>query len=361
VSRYLRVVVVVAVVITSMVSMPLRRAHAADTSKADALVNQAVELRRDGDDQGALPLLVQAYGMSHSPRTTAQLGLCEQAMGRWTDAEIYLTESLKAENDAWIRKNRRTLEDAIVIVKSHIARVEIEGEPEGAEIWINGILAGKLPLSAPVRVSAGELELELRAPGFVRETKTMRLEAGQYQRIVLRARKEAVTPPSAPAQAPAPTTNVVVALDDKREQPKADEGAEPRASQSAPASTGRLSLKWIAWGLGAVGLGIGFYGVEQHSALVSTFDETCAINMGMAGDKSTGARTTGCDAKKAAYDAKAHLAVGGFVAGGVLALTGFVLWATEPAPSSRGESIGLACLPAVTDHLGAALGCSFRF
>jgi hypothetical protein len=51
VSRYLRVVVIVAVVITSMVSMPLRRAHAADTSKAEALVNQAVALRRDGDDR----------------------------------------------------------------------------------------------------------------------------------------------------------------------------------------------------------------------------------------------------------------------------------------------------------------------
>ena len=151
---------------------------ASASSKADALVNQAVELRRNGDDQGALALLLQAYGLGHAPRATGQLGLCEQALGRWADAEMYITEALKAESDPWVKKNRRTLEDALVIVKSHIARVEIQGEPPGAEIWVNGTLAGKLPLAAPVRVSAGEVEVELRAPGFVREAKTMQARRG---------------------------------------------------------------------------------------------------------------------------------------------------------------------------------------
>ena len=168
-------------------SAGLRRAQAA-TAEADALVNQAVELRRNGDDEGALALLLRAYALDHPPRATGQLGLCEQALGRWADAEAYLTEVLKAEKDPWVEKNRRTLEDALAIVKSHIARIEVDGKPIGAEVWVNGTLVGKLPLSVPVHVAAGEeIELELRMPGFVPETKTLRLEAGQYQRVVLRA------------------------------------------------------------------------------------------------------------------------------------------------------------------------------
>jgi hypothetical protein len=358
VGRSLRLSLIVTVIAAST-ALP-RGAHAAAT-KSDTLVNQGVELRRNGDDQGALALLQQAYALDHAPRAAGQLGLCEQALGRWADAELYITESLKAEADAWVKKNRRTLEDALVIVKSHIARVEVEGEPGGAEIWVNGVLAGKLPLAAPVRVSAGEIEIELRAPGFVRETKTMRLEAGQYQRIVLRASKQVASPPAAPpSAAPAPppaasTTTVVVNLEDQRRETQPSPAAPPAA-----ASGGRLALKWVAWGLGAAGLGIGIYGTAENASLVSAFNATCAINMGQPVDKATGTPSMTCATKKSDYESKAHLGVAGFIAGGVLVATGFVLWVTEPAARAS-DHAALSCLPTVTDRLGPAVGCLMHF
>jgi hypothetical protein len=356
VGRSLRLSLFVAAIVAST-ALP-RGAHGAAT-KSDTLVNQGVELRRNGDDQGALALLLQAYALDHAPRAAGQLGLCEQALGRWADADVYITEALKAETDAWVKKNRRTLEDALVIVKSHIARVEIEGEPEGAEIWVNGVLAGKLPLAAPVRVAAGEVEIELRAPGFAREAKTMRLEAGQYQRIVLRASKQVVAPPAPPppsAAPPAPsTTNVVVNLEDQRR-----EGQPP--PQAPPSATGgRLALKWIAWGLGAAALGVGVYGAVENANGVSTFDERCRIGaLGNAVDKDTGMASDPCTSEKSDYESKGRLSVGGFIAGGVLVATGFVLWATEPAARAS-DHAALACLPTVTDRLGPALGCALRF
>jgi PEGA domain len=340
-------------------------ARAAGSNKSDALVNQAVELRRDGDDQGALALLLQAYGAGRAPRATGQLGLCEQALGRWADAEVYITEALKAESDPWVKKSRRALEDALVIVKSHIARVEIEGEPPGAEIWVNGTLAGKLPLASPVRVSAGEVEVELRAPGFVREAKTMHLEAGQYQRIVLRAMKEVAPTPPPPAAAPAPqgasTTTVVVNLDDKRRDQAPSAGLTTPATPAATASAGRLSLKWVAFGLGAAALGVGIYGTAANASGVTTFDKDGCRLLGNGNPvNSTGMTSLTCTNDKADYDAKAKLGIEGFVAGGVLVATGLVLWLTEPAAHAS-ETASLSCLPALTTRGELGVGCGLRF
>jgi hypothetical protein len=327
------------------------RAHAAG-AKAEALVDQAVELRRNGDDEGALALLLQAYGMGHLPRATGQLGLCEQALGRWPEADTYLTEALKAESDPWVKRNRRALEDAIVIVKGHLARVEMQGEPDGAEVWVNGVLVGKLPLTAPVRVGAGEIEIELRTPGSAPETKTIRLEAGQYQRIVMRASK----PPVAPAASAQPALVAV-----STEPPRAS--GEPAATAvAAPASSnGRRALKWVAWGLGAAGLGVGIYGTTQNSSLVASFDKVCGIDpaTGNARDIKTGMYTADCANRKSDYESKARLGVAGFVAGGALAAAGFILWLTEPsAPAHDGTA--LSCAPGVSSG-GAEVSCGMRF
>jgi hypothetical protein len=361
VGRLFRSVVVVFLLFILASSVGSRRAQAANANaKAEGLVNQAVELRRNGDDEGALGLLLQAYALGHTPRATGQLGLCEQALGRWADAEIYLTESLKAEADPWVKKSRRALEDALAIVKAHIARIEIQGEPEGAEIWVNGALAGKVPLSAPVRVSAGEIEVELRAPGFVRETKTMRLEAGQYQRVILRASKQPVAAPALPPPAPTSpqTTTVVVNVPEQRvDKPPAP---TPDATTS-PASGGRLALKWVAWGVGAAALGVGIYGAVENANLVSQFDAKCAVRGGNAVDMSTGLMTPGCTNQMIAdYESKGRLGVGGFVAAGAFVVTGFALWLTEPSPRPH-DAAALSCVPSLGAGLAPAAACVIRF
>jgi hypothetical protein len=331
------------------------RAHAAAPDEAESLVNQAVELRRNGDDQGALGLLLQAYERGHTPRTTGQLGLCEQALGRWVDAELYLTDALKAEGDPWVKKNRRALEDAITIVKSHIARVEIQGEPDGAEVWVSGALVGTLPLQSPLRVAAGEVEIELRAPGYVGEAKTMHLDAGQYQRIVLRARKEAAPPAPTPPPEAAPSvasTPTIIANADRPPQPA--EAPPPRAS------AWRLDAKWVAWGLGAAGVGLGVYGAIANARGVSSFNTKCSIRAGQAVLSTTGETDPTCVNEKSDYETKGTLGITGFVTGGALATLGLVLWLTEPTARAH-ETAGLTCVPAVLERGALAVGCRARF
>jgi hypothetical protein len=54
--------------------------------EAEDLVRKGVDLRREGRDQNALETFRKANQLASTPRTVAQMGLAEQALGRWTDA-----------------------------------------------------------------------------------------------------------------------------------------------------------------------------------------------------------------------------------------------------------------------------------
>src|SRR5437868_6723538 len=160
-------------------------AAAAGPDDAEALIKQGNDLRRSGDDQGALPLLARAYQAQPGPRTAVQLGLVEEALGRWGDADEHLTIGLRAGGDAWIARNRKTIEAALRVVKPHVGRIEITGEPAGAEVLVGGRRVGTVPLAAPVRVSEGSIDVELRAPGYRHGFRTLTVRGGQYQPVVI--------------------------------------------------------------------------------------------------------------------------------------------------------------------------------
>src|SRR5689334_12741785 len=69
---------------------------ATPAEQAQELMQRANTLRRAGDDEGALPILQKAYELYRSPRTSAQLGIVESALGRWVDVDDHLTYALKA-------------------------------------------------------------------------------------------------------------------------------------------------------------------------------------------------------------------------------------------------------------------------
>src|SRR5262249_38707549 len=103
----------------------------------DETINRGVQLRRAGDDERAGREFQKAYDQSHSPRAAAQLGLAEQALGRWADADTHLTEALSTTGDPWVEKNRGVLNGALGIIKQHIGRIEISASVAGALVSIN--------------------------------------------------------------------------------------------------------------------------------------------------------------------------------------------------------------------------------
>jgi hypothetical protein len=179
------------------------RAWAADTDDADteeARIHHGLELRRQGNERAALTELERAYTVRRSPRAAAQLGFVEQALGMWPQAEEHVREALAANGDPWMRKNHATAEAALATIRAHIGHVQIDGGVPGAQVTVNGRPMGLLPLRDPVPVSAGPVDVEVRATGYAPALKTVNVAAGELMRVpfTLQQIARAPLPPAQP-------------------------------------------------------------------------------------------------------------------------------------------------------------------
>jgi hypothetical protein len=175
------VVVVVAAGIIGCLLAGEQSAWAND--EEDALVRRAIALRKHGNDRAALDELQRAYLIAHSPRAAAQLGFVEQALGLLPQADDHVRETLAAGSDPWIRKNRATLKEAQATIRAHVGRVHIEGGEPGAQVTVNGQSVGSIPLRDAIPVSAGPVDIEVRAAGHLPALKTVNVAAGEYTRV----------------------------------------------------------------------------------------------------------------------------------------------------------------------------------
>ncbi len=133
-------VILLGVLSATLVGAPL--AQAADP--IEVLIRKGVDKRRKNDNKGALPYFREAYETSRRARAAAQLGLCEQALEMWLEAEGHLAESLVSQTDAWINAQRGTLEASLQDVRRQLVRVDIEGAPDDASVSIAGVRRGKV-------------------------------------------------------------------------------------------------------------------------------------------------------------------------------------------------------------------------
>jgi tetratricopeptide (TPR) repeat protein len=168
--------------------------------ESDDLVKQGIDERRKGHDREALELFTRAHAIDGGVRSLAQIGLAEQALGMWPEAETHLRQALEHADDPWIKKNLAALRKSAEVVASHVGSLEVWGTPAGAEILVNGSPVGVFPLAQPLRVSSGTQSLTVRAAGYVELARAVEVAAGG----VTRERFELPRKPSASLAAVAP-------------------------------------------------------------------------------------------------------------------------------------------------------------
>jgi hypothetical protein len=303
------------------------------------------------DDEAAAREFRKAYDLVPTPRAAAQLGLAKQALGLWEDAERYVSEAMRAPKDEWVAKNRATLNDALGTIQLHLARLEVIGDPEGAEVAVKGRSVGKLPLAEAVRVSAGEVDVDVRAPGYSPVQRTLTLIGGQYQRVVIHLTKVDAAPAPLPAlvstnSEPAPTPTSTAAPGD--------------AAEGGPSGI-RIALKWTAGCLAVAGLATGMIGTVLHGNNVSKFDDHPCRNKDGAGVLVDGTPDATCQSLLDSFQTDQTIAIVGFVAAGAFAATWLALFLTEPSPPA-GPAAHAARRPWCVPNLGAVgVSCVARF
>jgi hypothetical protein len=148
------------------VAPPFLQQGKADAADPEDLIRQGIDLRRSDRDADALLLFQHAYEIRKIPKALAQIGLAEQALGKWGAADRHLRQAIESGDDAWILKNRAAIDGALKAIGSHVGRLDVRGSPVGAEVRLDGELIGRLPLATPLSVTAGGIAIEVRAPGY---------------------------------------------------------------------------------------------------------------------------------------------------------------------------------------------------
>jgi hypothetical protein len=159
------------------------RAAAADAEKAEQLIREGNALRRQHQDARALQLFQEAYEISRTPRSAAQLGLAELALGYWDAANEHLTDALTSGRNSWVAEKRHVLEAAQSEARSHLASLTVDGSPAGAEVLVNGKSVGTLPLATPVTVNEGRVEIEVRASAYKSDHRVLTVQGNSHTEL----------------------------------------------------------------------------------------------------------------------------------------------------------------------------------
>lgn len=244
--RFVAVAMACAVACASLVSVRDARAQsagaAAGSTEEEEDIRQGVAMRRAGRDVDAAPFFQRAYDRARSPRAAAQLGLCEQALGRWVLAERHVREALASASDPWVARTRATLESAVSVAEQHLGTIELVGGTDGAEVFFDGELVGSLPTARSLRWVTGTIRVELRLRGAPSIVRTVELGAGAIERVALPAQSASTGAATGPANDTHTNSSGTAAQGLVR---------DPRRAVAPP-----LRVHALVWG-GAAGVGAG--------------------------------------------------------------------------------------------------------
>jgi hypothetical protein len=354
--------------------MPAGARAQARSADPEALIRRGNELRQQGRNEEALPLFQAAYAAARTPRTAGQLGLSEMTVGYWVEAEAHLAEALEFPRHPWVARNREGLREMLGKAHAKIAEVVVEGSPRGAEVRVNGRVVGALPMPNSIRIGEGRIEVELGAPSYKTETRSLSVRGGEKQKVTVDLEKVA---PAAPAPDSQSAAAPVAEGSGLGSVPSADQTEQAIPSPPHPpafASVGAERPAERRWGWPAVAaagtglLAVGFGTVElvrwQHA------EDSFNNHIGPAPGMPSGSPTTyvhdcgeqdpmrggpGC---QSIYDqgVRARLmAILGFAAGGILAVTSAVFWSFD---QRDGREQRVSC---AFDLGGRGMECQWRF
>ena len=167
-------------------------------ARAKVLLNQGSTLYQSGDYAGALEKFEEAHTTYASPKIWFNIGQANRDLRQFADAmeafEKFLMGASDASPDA-IADARK----AVAELKPKLGRVRIECQTPGAEVNVDGKVAGQAPLPDPIWVMPGRHQITALATGASPTVETVSVVAGREILVDLR-------PNSLPAAAPAETT-----------------------------------------------------------------------------------------------------------------------------------------------------------
>jgi tetratricopeptide (TPR) repeat protein len=287
---------------------------------ADDLVAQGIALRRSGQDAQALAVFQRAEVLEPgSARIQVHLAATHQALGEWEAADRYLTRALAQMNDAYVQRHQSMLASARRRIDAHIGSIEVSGGPPGTQVWLNGRLVGKLPMSDTVRIEGGIYTLEARLPRHYPVTRSVAIAGGSLVRESIR-----LQPVSSAEGASSPAVS-----------------ADEQPLEASVDTSGSGTPGWLTWTL--AGLTVG---AAAGTAYAWTVRESHADNWNNDNDCLRQGRTRDdvcSDELDAGKSAETWMWVGGAATGAFAAATLVSLWLQRDEETVDASTVGFDC------------------
>lgn len=308
---------------TLLVAVPALADEAADTATARSLGVDGVTLANAGNCKEAVEKLDRAEKLHHAPTTATRLGECEIELGKLVRGTERLQRVIReplppnthAAFTTAVARAHKLLETAL----PRIATLRIAvAAPPGTKVsmTVDDEPTSDAVLDTDRPIDPGTHIIKVSAEGFFTSAVAASLDEGQSKSVSVELRPD----PNA------------------RRESRSAGGAALAASPTRETPRSKVPAV-VAFGLGAVGLGVGIFG-----AVVT--------------DQKAGSLSSGCDAQKVCppemqqdiRDAKtwATVSTAGFVTAGAGAATGLMLLLWSGAGSSNtSASAGVQVRPKV--------------
>lgn len=245
-----------ACVTAALLTVPPGTAGADDRDPRDREAQRrfknAVELYQDGDPRGAMVEFRRAYDSSPNFRVLYNLGQVAYELGDWATARGYFRRYLDEGGSEVPSARRREVEQTLESLSRRIGQVVVVVESTaagpGAQILLDDVVAGTVPLAAPLEVNVGKHKVTLVTPGSAPEARSVEIGGGETSRLVFRA-------------AGGNRLSGAAASEDRKRSPERTSPLTLRAPAAPAAATGLdrdswLQVGWVATGvLGAATVG----------------------------------------------------------------------------------------------------------
>jgi hypothetical protein len=345
--RYLKSSAVTSYAVALSLCVLSGAAHAqTDEQRAGArsLATEGASAFNDGRYKEAVDLFTKAESLMHAPPHLLYLARAHSKLGQFVKArEAYLRitkEQLAGNAPPAFRDAQSTAQKELTAINPKIGSLEIK--VEGAEaakdlsVKVDGNPIASVLVGVPQPIDPGEHRVEASAAGFRAQPQTVRLGEGDKTSTVLKLEPD---PNAAPAAAPPGAPSPAV-------QPGAP-GApvhDTSTSMETTSSGGGMRIgAYTAFGVGAVGLGLGTVFLLQSAGKRSDADAICNLPNGACPlDRKGEVDKLDSDSKSAST-----LSIVGFAVGGVGIAAGVAMLVM----SSKSET-SAAARPAVYPWVG---------
>jgi len=163
-----------------------RAALAEEPASLEALIQEGIRLRRDGEDEKALEVFRQAERLQPSSvRVLLHLATAAQAAGHWVEADTYVRRVFDYRDDPYYRRYEADISTVERLIASRVGRFQVVGSPPGAEVRLNGRVVGQLPMAEAFRLEAGNYQLEVVSQGHYALRRSQRIPGGVLTREVV--------------------------------------------------------------------------------------------------------------------------------------------------------------------------------